>query len=252
MSRAGAPRVGDAEQPNAADERRVNRPPTSRLRAPVQRFAPALRAHVFQRQRPAALAADLAVRPPPGTLLVSAPPLVAPPPPAHDATGDESYLATAIGRNLSYYLKQWQGRSDIGGFNWAAFFLSGIWITYRKMYRIALLLLGLVVAVSVVEELVFAGWLGLQEAPRAVDRAVALTIAVVCGRFGNRWYHAHVTKLLQRSADRFATEAERLAYLKRSGGTSLLAALGWFLLLLVASIAAYAVLGLLPGSESGI
>jgi hypothetical protein len=47
-----------AEQRDAADKgRRGSRPPTSRLRTPVQRFALALRARVCKGQRPAALAA---------------------------------------------------------------------------------------------------------------------------------------------------------------------------------------------------
>ena len=55
-------------------------------------------------------------------------------------TQDE--VTAFAGKNADYYWTRWtpliQGQ-DWSGFNWAAFFFSGLWLAYRKMYGIALI-----------------------------------------------------------------------------------------------------------------
>jgi hypothetical protein len=55
----------------------------------------------------------------------------------------EAETRAAIGPKADLYLRKWQAIPG-GGFNWAAFLLSGLWMSYRKMYRAAAILSGIV------------------------------------------------------------------------------------------------------------
>jgi hypothetical protein len=135
-------------------------------------------------------------------------------------TDDE--LRAAVGRRVEFYLRKWANTAH-GGFNWAAFFLAGMWLPYRKMYRAAAVLYAVVIAESMLEELVFVTWLGWPETPRWVERGVAVGICWVCGSLGNRWYATHVARLIERARASQPEGEARLARLRESGGTSLLA-----------------------------
>lgn len=45
--------------------------------------------------------------------------------------------------------------TSTAGFNWAAFFLSGFWIPYRKMYRLTVVFYAVIVLETIVEEVGF-------------------------------------------------------------------------------------------------
>jgi hypothetical protein len=146
-------------------------------------------------------------------------------------------LRAAVGPRADYYLRKWE-RSDRGGFNWAAFLLSGVWLPYRKMYRATAILFAAIILETVLEELVFVGWLGMAETPRAVESSVSVAICWVCGGFGNKWYLSHVQRLVTASRTDDGAEEERLARLRALGGTSVLGALGSLLAFLIAMVAA--------------
>ena len=62
-----------------------------------------------------------------------------------------SLLSSA--RKLNNYLRNWapllQGGTGRAGFNWAAFFLSGLWLAYRKMYKVTLILFVIIIVETV-------------------------------------------------------------------------------------------------------
>jgi hypothetical protein len=167
----------------------------------------------------------------------------------------EQEVRAFVGRNADYYLRTWwpalktyQGGYDQEtgadimsaqpktGFNGAALLFSGLWLPYRKMYVPTLVLFGVVLFESLLEEILFVGILGKSEVPFGLNRLVGLIVAIVCGAFGNRWYLSHMRKAIADVRSRGLAEEEQLRELSKRGGTSLLASLGFFALYVVAII----------------
>lgn len=141
---------------------------------------------------------------------------------AEDA--EEPLLRAFVGPKADYYLGKWRpsqaGPEHSTGFNWAAFLLSGLWLPYRKMYTITLILLGIILVESVAEEVLFVGILGEPEPPLVLSRVIGLGVAVLCGAYGNRWYLAHARKAIAEvRAQGFDQQATHDRLAKR-GGTS--------------------------------
>src|SRR5262245_35166664 len=67
----------------------------------------------------------------------------------------EAEIKAFVGQNADYYSSRWtpllEGK-DWSGFNWAACFLSGLWLSYRKMYKAAFIFYGAVFLVTMLEE----------------------------------------------------------------------------------------------------
>jgi hypothetical protein len=81
-------------------------------------------------------------------------------------------VAAFVGEKAGYYLQKWRpvldGTGNAGnatGFNWAAFFLSGLWLPYRKMYRATAIFFGVILLETLFEEIIYVGILGKPEAP---------------------------------------------------------------------------------------
>lgn len=153
----------------------------------------------------------------------------------------EHEIRSVVGPKADYYLKKWR-ELDWGwrrGINWAAFFLSGFWLPYRKMYKAALIFYGIILLESILEWRVFG-----DETPRGLEGLVGLAAAIVCGAYGNRWYLAHATKvIMQVRAQELSGNAFMDAISKR-GGTSIGAALGFFAVIVAVTFVACFVLKL--------
>ena len=152
-------------------------------------------------------------------------------------------LRAFVGPNAEYYLKKWapilHGPGGGAGMNWAAFFLSGFWFQYRKMYKLTLILYAFVLFESMVERVVFVDILGEAVAPDGLNRVVTLLLAAICGKYGNRWYLSHANKQIAQSrAGGLENEALWPALSKR-GGTNLAASLGMFVLFLATVFAVF-------------
>ena len=157
-----------------------------------------------------------------------------------DTSGDPRTVALRafVGPSADRYLRKWSavlsGSATNPGFNWAAFFLSGLWMGYRKMYRATLILYGILLVEMIVVTVIASVVVDGSELIDAFDRIVNLAVAIICGGFGNRWYLAHATRAIaEERAD--GLEGEPLLHiLSQRGGTNLLASLGFFGLFLVA------------------
>ncbi len=160
----------------------------------------------------------------PGFVTASPPnlPPEAPPPPPPVPGGNalaglehETLLRAFVGKNYEYYARKWAAadqKPNKNTWNWAAFFLSLWWTAYRKMYRYALVIIGIVAGETICEYL-----FGL---PGAVSSGINIGIAVAYGLQGNRWYRLHAEqKLSQLAPTGIADEATRLR-IARAGGTS--------------------------------
>lgn len=144
---------------------------------------------------------------------------------------EEGDLRAFVGRRADYYLEEWApvrygyGRST--GFNWAACLFSGLWLPYRKMYWEAAGLYGFIMLESLGEVLLENG--GGYKIAEALGVVVGVSVAVVCGVFGNRWYwkcaKRAIADVCRRGLDR--TEVRRV--LAHRGRTTVL---GVFLFLI--------------------
>jgi hypothetical protein len=72
----------------------------------------------------------------------------------------EAEIWAFIGKKADYYLRKWHpalyDSRRAQGFNWAAFGLLGLWLPYRKMYRVTLILFGIIAAETLLEDTVVA------------------------------------------------------------------------------------------------
>lgn len=155
----------------------------------------------------------------------------------NDETEEE--LRAFVGPKADYYLKKWRldldGSTGSGaGFNWAAFFFSGLWLPYRRMYRVTLIFFGVFLLETIFEEIVYVGFLGRPEAPGDLNRFLGLVGAIVCGGFGNTWYFSHAQKTIGSLRSQGLPEDTYLKALTKHGGTSIAASLGFMLLFFLA------------------
>jgi hypothetical protein len=178
------------------------------------------------------------------------------PPFAPASTLSEAEIRAFVGKKASYYLRKWPWSGDnfgrAKGFNWAAFLLSGFWLPYRKMYRTTLIFFSIIVAMTVLEEIVFAAGLVSESAATVYDRVTGLIIPIVCGRFGNAWYLAHAKREIAQIRVLGLKDEDYYLALARRGGTSVFAAIGFMLFFAVVLFGIYyvevSVLGLGDGS----
>jgi hypothetical protein len=104
--------------------------------------------------------------------------------PESEFESEDSPLARFVGINSEFYLRKWRSHQEAtvnGGWNWAAFLFGGIWLGYRKMYKImaiyfliwiAVILFSLFIKSSISEML------------------LGLVLAFCFGLKGNSWYYA--------------------------------------------------------------
>lgn len=168
----------------------------------------------------------------------------------------EFELRAFVGRKADYYLRKWAPRlndsSAEAGMNWAAFFLTAFWLAYRKMYRATFIFYAVVIALAILQQVVFVGLLGSEAVPPVVGAVVNLMTAIVCGFFGNAWYLTHTQRAIATARSQGLEDEHLLFVLAQRGGTSLLAAFGLVFLgfvliaLLVLGLIVAATIGLLP------
>ncbi len=133
----------------------------------------------------------------------------------------EQEIRAIVGSKADYYLKKWrpvlEGKSHGAGFNWAAFFFSGLWLPYRKMYIATLIFFGVILFETILEENFFMGFLGMPEASAALGSLVGLVVAIICGIYGNRWYLSHARKVISHVRSQGLQEDAYLKALSRRG-----------------------------------
>lgn len=119
-----------------------------------------------------------------------------------------------VGARADYYVESWN-RIDASGnagatFNWAAFFLTGYWMAYRKMYGWAL-------AVLVGRQIV--RWLlSTPGLPKLAAAGISTTICLLCGFYGNALYKKYVSARLAEIPVAMP-EHRRREWIRSRGGT---------------------------------
>lgn len=172
--------------------------------------------------------------------------------PVGPVTPDEDFdgvsareIAAYVGENAPYFITSFKVMKESGrsfSFNWAAFFFNYCYFFFRRMYKPALILLGIVAAVSALRmpySLEYAKYYvssylnipiaydmalieqlaGIARIGNMAQFAVMMTTAV----FGNRIYYKHVIASIKRIRQSAPENVEPSAYfsvLERSGGNS--------------------------------
>jgi hypothetical protein len=149
----------------------------------------------------------------------------------------EQEIRTFVGKNSNYYLRRWStlsvgGENEVG-FNNAAFWLSGLWLPYRKMYKVSMIFYGATIAYTIFEYFLFIGILKYKELPNDLYYLVCIIFAGVCGKYGNRWYYLYTCSKIAEVRRSSSSEESRTQVLLNRGGTSWSAALGFFMMAMI-------------------
>lgn len=143
---------------------------------------------------------------------------------------DMQELATVVGSKAKYYLPRWKQNPSSNqrgfGFNFGAFFFCGMWMAYRKMYRMALIFYGIILLITVAELILFVGIMGQAESPQGMDLIIGLGAGIICGSLGNSWYLKHARRIIAEVSEHLPAGDARLEVLRQRGGTNIGAALG--------------------------
>jgi len=110
-------------------------------------------------------------------------------------TGQLGLYAAIVGGNFPIYRKRWrldQGTANaVGTWHWPGFLFGVIWMMYRKMYRMAAIWVGVLVASSAIEAFI--------EVPDALSLVINLGLSVTVGVFANSWYLQHCQREIARA-----------------------------------------------------
>jgi len=160
--------------------------------------------------------------------------------PGTGTTGREALYAEVVGPSRAdYYLARFRKFDAAGGrwvftWNWACLVVPLLWLLYRKMYAWAVAL--------ILAELIL-----MPALAASPGLSMLLTAAVMFGvpAGGNWLYYRHVGKVIARSREAAATDAERAAWRRAAGGVSWVGPAIVFAVSLLAAL--WAVTGGTPG-----
>ncbi|MBD7964948.1 DUF2628 domain-containing protein [Fictibacillus norfolkensis] len=97
----------------------------------------------------------------------------------------ETKLIEFVGeKKKDYYLKKWQKDNN---FNWAAFFLTLLWLGYRKMYTPIFLVLDAFLAIDII-------FLLIEIEGTLINRSLGAALSGWLGIGGNLLYKKHAQK----------------------------------------------------------
>ena len=146
-----------------------------------------------------------------------------------------------VGRNGTYYWDRWRGVAPgkmNAGFNVGAFFLSVIWLAYRRLYRELGVAVAILVGLGLLQGVLdFAA----PDAARAVDRVTNIAFAVTFGMMGNGLYLRRARAEIAIARRDESDPDRRLQRIAAAGGPNLFGAIGCAVVLLGLGVAAVAV-----------
>lgn len=119
-------------------------------------------------------------------------------------------------------------------FNIYALLFGVFWFLYRKMYREALIIFFIIIAISYAEEVLLANEFINQDAYEVLSLVITLGTSILLGFLANRLYIWSCQRKVQMIQKVYESEEQRLEALRASGGTNtLLPAIFLVLFLLV-------------------
>ena len=146
---------------------------------------------------------------------------------ATDVASSDDLLECYVGpNNTAWYATRFarfqEGGSAIG-WHWPAFFVTGVWLLYRKMWLLAI---GYWIVLPFVVRLVSTGLLMLTMNSNPFATIIVVNtvyfgfLFVVVPMFATHAYYRHARAKVEKVSQAFAAENERAAELSRIGGTS--------------------------------
>ncbi|WP_416729836.1 DUF2628 domain-containing protein [Fictibacillus sp. JL2B1089] len=136
----------------------------------------------------------------------------------------ETKLIEFVGeKKKDYYLKKWQKDNS---FNWAAFFLTLLWLGYRKMYTPILLVLAAFFAIDII-------FLLMEIEGTLINRSLGAALSGWLGIGGNLLYKKHAQKQISMIEQGSISDKEKIHEIRKRGGTS---KMGVFLAILMISV----------------
>jgi len=146
---------------------------------------------------------------------------------------NEQEVGAFIGKEADYYFKKWQpileGRGRWAGFNWAAFFLTDLWLAYRKMYKAIFVYYGAKIAGGIL----LGAIIGKHMDSNILEILFGLAAGIVCGVFGNMWYLSRTLKVVDEIRSQGLQEDAYFQSLSKFGGTNIRLSIGLFILVIV-------------------
>ncbi|MBP1969225.1 hypothetical protein J2Z83_001329 [Virgibacillus natechei] len=130
----------------------------------------------------------------------------------------EEDMRLFVGKNSAYYDRKWQKAEEKNGvsFNFAAFFLSILWLGYRKMYTFVFYIAILFLGIDLV--LYFIGYEYEFARIDPIDQGINIGVAVTIGLYGNHLYKKEAEKRVQSIQNTTTTAGEKEKQLKEKGG----------------------------------
>ncbi|MBY7144621.1 DUF2628 domain-containing protein [Virgibacillus sp. NKC19-3] len=130
----------------------------------------------------------------------------------------EEDMQLFVGRNHAFYDKKWKKAEEKNGvsFNFAAFFLSALWLGYRKMYKLVLYMALLFLAIDLI--LYFIGYEYEFARVDPIDQGINIGVAVTLGIYGNYLYKKEAEKRVQTIRNTTTTTDEKEKQLQNKGG----------------------------------
>lgn len=152
---------------------------------------------------------------------------------------NEPEVRAFIGKEADYYFKKWQpileGQGQWAGFNWAAFFLTGVWLAYRKMYKVIFIYY----AIRIIGGIFLWAILRKHIESNILEILVDIAACIVCGTFGNMWYLSYTQKAIDGIRSQGLQEEAYLQSLSKLGGTNLSLSIGFCILSIVLEVLNY-------------
>lgn len=146
---------------------------------------------------------------------------------------DEIYYQSFFGeKEAGYYSKRFKRVEDgeVALFNVYAFFFSFLWLAYRKMYFEILILFLVLVFTGIIWYWI----LGIDNV--AFDKITNLLWSLAIGGFANYFYMKKARRTVEKAKETYNGLSNRIEYLKKVGGTSLLSLFLCFFILLGLSL----------------
>jgi hypothetical protein len=135
---------------------------------------------------------------------------------------EEKYLIAYFDRQSDYYLEEYRSyhQGNKFTFNISSFFAGFFWFLYRKLYRQLFICIIVIVAIGFVEGMVLELFQVDEGLSTAFDRIFNIIFALGLGFTGNYFYIGQADKNIKAILSETDNEEERMARLKKVGGTS--------------------------------
>ena len=134
------------------------------------------------------------------------------------------YFQALFGKDKDYWTTEAVRleMEDRTRFNIFALVFGIFWFLYRKMYREALVILIIIMAITYLEEVMLANNFIDQASQFDISLSINLGVSIVLGLIGNRLYLNHCARKVADLQEAALSEEQKIKALEARGGTNIL------------------------------